>query len=386
MRVIDVREVSVRLEGNVSNAVVSFAGHDVSLVALVSDEIRDGVPVVGLAFDSIGRFAQRGIIRDRLAPRLLAADPETLLALDGLFDPAAVARCTMKNEKPGGHGDRAAAGAAIELACWDLNAKLRGEPAFATIARSFGHTPNSRVSVYAAGGYYYPDDSIAELQDELRGYKRLGFDSFKIKIGGADIAVDQARIEAAIEIAGSGGRLCVDANARFDPFDARRYAKMLEQYALRWFEEPVDPSDFEGLKVVIECYHGAVATGENLFSLSEVTNLLRYGGMRSGTDIFQMDAGLSYGLTEYVKMLSALEQSGFSRAGAYPHGGHLINLHIGIALGLGGCEVYPGVFAPIGGFSPACALEDGFAHPSDAPGFGLEEKPELRRWIDELVA
>ena len=203
------------------------------------------------------------------------------------------------------------------------------------------------MSVYAAGGYYYSDDSIAELQDELRSYKRLGFNSFKIKIGGADIAVDQARIEAAIEIAGSGGRLCVDANARFDAFDARRYAKMLEPYELRWFEEPVDPSDFEGLKAVIECYHGAVATGENLFSLSDVTNLLRYGGMRSGTDIFQMDAGLSYGLTEYVKMLIALEQSGFSRSDAYPHGGHRINLHIGVALGLGGCEVYPGVFAPV---------------------------------------
>ena len=386
MRIIDVREVSIPLEGNVANAVVSFADHDVSLVALVSDELRGGVPVVGLAFDSIGRFAQRGIICERLAPRLLAADPDTLLGPDGVFDPAAVARCTMKNEKPGGHGDRAPAGAAIELACWDLNAKVHGEPAFATIARSFDRTPNSRVGVYAAGGYYYPGDSLAELQDELRAYERLGFDAFKIKIGGADIVVDQARIEAALEIAGSGNQLCVDANARFDPFDACRYARMLSQYELRWFEEPVDPADFEGLKAVIECYHGAVATGENLFSVFDVTNLLRYGGMRRGLDIFQMDAGLSYGLTEYVKMLTALEQSGFTRSVAYPHGGHLINLHIGAALGLGGCEVYPGVFAPFGGFSPACTLEDGFAAPSDAPGFGLEEKPELRSWIDALIA
>lgn len=74
-------------------------------------------------------------------------------------------------------------------------------------------------------------------------------------------------------------------------------------------------------------YDGAVATGENLFSTQDVTNLVRYGDMRPGRDVFQMDAGLSYGLSEYARMLDVLENNGFERRFAFPHGGHLLNLH-----------------------------------------------------------
>ena len=83
MKIVDIRELSVPLEGDVANAVVSFAEHDVSLVAVVSDVVRNGKPVIGLAFNSIGRFAQRGILCDRIIPRLRAAQPKNLLADDG---------------------------------------------------------------------------------------------------------------------------------------------------------------------------------------------------------------------------------------------------------------------------------------------------------------
>ena len=79
-----------------------------------------------------------------------------------------------------------AAAAALELACWDLNAKLNDEPAYATIARHFGREPVPAVAVYAAGGYYYyPDRGINGLRDEMRGYLDLGYDAVKMKIGGA---------------------------------------------------------------------------------------------------------------------------------------------------------------------------------------------------------
>ena len=114
-------------------------------------------------------------------------------------------------------------------------------------------------------------------------------------------------------------------------------------------------------------------------------NLLNYGGMRPGRDIFQMDAGLSYGLTEYLAIIDLLEARGFDRAQVFPHGGHLINLHIVAGLGLGGCEAYPGVFRPFGGYSDACPVADGTVRPSDAPGFGLEEKPDLAAAIRQLL-
>ena len=383
----EIRERSVELTGTPANAVVSFTGHTVSLVALVGD--RNGKPGVGVAFDSIGRFAQSGILRDRMIPRVLAAPPDALLDDAGRIDPAAVLACALRDEKPGGHGDRAAAAAALELACWDLNAKLDDEPAYATIARHFGREPAATVPVYAAGGYYYPHypgPGLDALRDEMRGYLDLGYDAVKMKIGGAPLPEDLARIEAVIDIVGDAGRVAVDANGRFDRPTATQWAAVLTPYGLRWYEEPGDPLDFELNRAVTACYDGAVATGENLFSVPDVTNLARYAGMRPGRDVFQMDAGLSYGLTEYARMLEVLEAHGFDRRFAFPHGGHLINLHIAAGLGLGGCESYPEVFQPFGGYSDGCALAEGRIAPTDAPGFGLEQKPGLTELITELTA
>ncbi len=387
MRITDVQELTVPLEGNIANALVSFADHTVSLVAITVDAVRNGKPVIGYAFDSIGRYAQGGILRDRMLPRLCAADPASLLSQDGAtLDPAKVLAAVMRNEKPGGHGDRAAAAGALELAIWDLNAKLADEPACVTITRAHGRPAGQDgTSVYAAGGYYYPPGSGHTLTDELRSYQALGFDAFKMKIGGAALPVDLARIEEALSVAGSGAKLAVDANGRFTLDEALAYAAALTPYELRWYEEAGDPLDYALNRRVAEQYGGAMATGENLFSLPDTSNLVRFGGMRAGKDIFQMDPGLAYGLTEYARMLSVLEAHGYDRAQCFPHGGHLINLHIAVGLGLGGCEAYPGVFQPFGGYPAACALGAGRVRTTDAPGFGLEQKPELQPFLAQLT-
>ena len=393
MRITQIIETPVRLRGEVANALVDFSRHTVSLVAVISDQIRDGKPVVGVAFNSIGRFAQGGILADRMIPRVLRADPDSLLDDAGRIDPARVLGVALADEKPGGHGDRAGAAAALELACWDLNAKLADEPAYRTIATYFGRdTTPAAVPVYAAGGYYYPGSDLGDsaagldrLRTEIRGYLDMGYDAVKMKIGGASTGEDLARIETVIDIVGSGARVAVDANGRFEQTAAVQWAQALKPYGLRWYEEPGDPLDYALNAAVISGYDGAVATGENLFSVHDVTNLVRYGGMRPGIDIFQMDAGLSYGLTEYARMIEVLEVHGFDRRCAFPHGGHLINLHIVVALGLGGCESYPGVFAPFGGYAPDCVLAEGTIAPTDAPGFGLEEKPDLAAVIADLV-
>jgi L-alanine-DL-glutamate epimerase-like enolase superfamily enzyme len=264
---------------------------------------------------------------------------------------------------------------------------LRDEPAHVTIARHFGRSSRARgVPVYAAGGYYYPGDGASRLRDEIRSYRDMGFTAFKMKIGGASLAEDLMRIEAALDIAGSGASLSVDANGRFDGATALAYAEALAPYKLRWFEEIGDPLDYELNRQIIEAYDGPVATGENLFSSADVTNLVRYGGMRPGRDVFQMDAGLSYGLTEYGRMLAVLETHGYDRSFAHPHGGHLINLHIAAGLELGGCEAYPGVFQPFGGYAPGCGIGGGEVCPTDAPGFGLEQKAGLLEVIARLGA
>lgn len=388
MRITEVRELAVPLEGGVANAVVSFADHTVSLVALISDVMRGGRPVVGIAFNSIGRFAQGGILRDRMIPRLLDATPDTLLDSSGRrFDPAKVLAAILRNEKPGGHGDRAGAAAAIEQAVWDLNGKLADEPAYVMIARAAGRAPaEGPVEVYTGGGYYYAPGSGQTLEQEFQRYRDMGFQRFKMKIGGASLGQDMKRVEEALRVAGSGQQLMVDANGRFDRLTALAYARELEPLDLRWFEEIGDPLDYQLNAEVIAAYGGAVATGENLFSAVDTLNLVRFGGMRPGRDFFQMDPGLSYGITEYLRILQTLESHGFDRRHAIPHGGHLINLHVVVGLGLGSCEAYPGVFQPFGGYSPQAEVRDGRAWPGEAPGFGLEEKSELAPWIRRLLA
>lgn len=385
MKITDILTLNVKLEGAISNAVVSFDDHDVSLVAVVSDVLRNGRPVTGIGFNSIGRYAQRGILMDRIRPRVLAAAPDSLLT-EGRLDPAKVYAAAMKNEKPGGHGDRASAVGALELAVWDLNAKLADRPAYAEIAGAAGRPIEvSAAPVYAAGGYYYPAGAGMTLKDELQGYRDLGFDAFKMKVGGAPEAEDLKRIEQALDLAGSGSRLAVDANGRFTLPEGLAFGRRIEGYGLRWYEEIGDPLDFATNQAMAHNYPGPIATGENLFSVQDVRNLLTFGGMRPGRDIFQMDAGLSYGLTEYMKIIDLVESRGFDRAQVFPHGGHLINLHIVAGLGLGGCEAYPGVFRPFGGYSSTCPIVDGTVRPSDAPGFGLEEKPDLAAAIAQLL-
>ena len=387
MRITAIYEKSINLQGNIANAVVNFASHTSSLVAVVSDQVRNGKSVAGVAFNSIGRFAQSGILRDRMIPRLLSAKPESLLnAEKTAFDPYAVVRTIMANEKPGGHGDRAGAVAALELAIWDLNAKLAEEPAYVQIARMLDQTPQLGGSpVYAAGGYYYPDDSLSRLRNEIMSYRNQGYTAFKIKIGGASLADDLARIEVAIDVAGGANAVAVDANGRFDLATAKAYGGALANYDLRWYEEPGDPLDYALMANLSQTYAGAIATGENLFSALDTKNLTQFAGLRPAQDILQMDPGLAYGLTEYQQILKVAAASGFVRAQCIPHGGHLINLHIATALGLGGCEAYPGVFQPFGGYSPQCILVDGCVRPSDAPGFGLEQKPELAPFIATLL-
>ncbi|KCZ48029.1 enolase C-terminal domain-like protein [Hyphomonas pacifica] len=386
MKIVEVRELAVRMTGHIANAVVDFSRHDISLVAVISDVIRNGKPVTGLAFNSIGRFAQSGIIRDRLIPRIMSATPEAYTDSTGELSPAALKKVMMRDEKPGGHGDRASAIAAIELAAWDLCAKLADAPAYSVIAQHFDRTAADTVSVYAAGGYYYPNDGTERLRDELKSYQDMGFTKFKVKVGGVSARDDIARLETAIQQAGSGQNISVDANGRFDLESAITLGQMLKPYGLRWYEEAGDPLDYDLNRQVIEAYQAPVATGENLFSALDVQNLLRHGGMRPGIDVFQMDAGLSYGLTEYADMIALMEAHGFDRAMAYPHGGHLLNLHIVAALNLGGCEAYPSVFQPFGGYLPDLEIREGMIGLPDHPGFGLEAKPELLPHIEKLIA
>lgn len=137
---------------------------------------------------------------------------------------------------------------------------------------------------------------------------------------------------------GAGDSLAVDANGRFDLETAKAYGKAMAPFNLKWYEEAGDPLDYLLQKELSDDYpaNQSMATGENLFSMQDARNLIRYGGMHPGTDILQFDPALSYGLVEYLRTIDMLETNGWSRTDCVPHGGHLFALHIAAGLGLGG--------------------------------------------------
>ncbi|GAB3262674.1 enolase-like domain-containing protein [Arthrobacter pigmenti] len=381
MRITDIKVSEVPLDTDISNAVINFAKMTVSMVAVYTDKVVDGEPVVGYGFHSNGRYAQSGLLETRLLPRLKAASNEELLdAETGLIDPVAVRQVAMRNEKPGGHGDRAVAVGTLDMAMWDAAAKAAGQPLYRLLHDRFspGAPIPETVSVYAAGGYYRDGGDVSALQQEIKDYLSLGYKDVKMKIGGAPLDADVERIEAVLDILPDDSRLAVDANGRFGLRTALDYAAALENYDLVWYEEPCDPLDYQTHAAIASEYSGVLATGENLFSVSEVRNMARHGGLRPGQDVLQMDPCLSYGVSEFVSMLEVLDAHGWKPDRCYPHGGHQYNLSISAAFGLGGCESYPRVFEPFGGFADETPITNGQVRLPDAPGIGIEHKSALR--------
>jgi D(-)-tartrate dehydratase len=382
MRIVEIRERTAPISSPIANAFIDFSKMTLSLVAVVTDVVRDGRRVVGYGFNSNGRYGQGSLMRERFIPRVMEAEPSTLVTDAGdNIDPHKVWATMFRNEKPGGHGERSVAMGTIDMALWDAHAKIAGKPLFRLLAERYGTKANPKVFVYAAGGYYYPGKGLEGLRAEMQGYLDRGYSVVKMKIGGAPLAEDRKRIEAVLGMLPKGAQLAVDANGRFDLATAVEYAKALRDYPLFWYEEAGDPLDYELQAALAEHYPNPMATGENLFSMQDARNLIRYGGMRKDRDWLQFDCALSYGLVEYLRTLGMLKEYGWGWDRCIPHGGHQMSLNIAAGLGLGGNESYPDLFQPYGGFPDGVRVENGYITMPELPGIGFEGKGDL---IEEM--
>jgi len=387
MKILDIREITKPIASPIRNAYIDFSKMTLSLVAVVTDVIRDGQPVIGYGFNSNGRYGQGSLIRERFRPRVMDADPQVLLDTErDNLDPHRIWDCMMTNEKPGGHGERSVAVGTIDMAIWDAVAKIEEKPLYQLLADRYGSgRPQRRIFVYAAGGYYYPGKDNLQLQEEMKRHTDSGYTVVKMKIGGASLAEDLKRIEDVLKILGPGQQLAVDANGRFNLQTAVDYARALSEYKLFWYEEPGDPLDFELQAELAVHYSGSMATGENLFSMQDARNLIRYGGMRPDRDWLQFDCALSYGLVEYLRILEMIKKYSWSPQRCIPHGGHQMSLNIAAGLGLGGNESYPDLFQPYGGFPDGVKVEDGHITLPDLPGIGFEGKSDLHKEMKEIT-
>jgi len=387
MRIVDIRETAILLKSDLKNSSFDFSEMTTSIVAVVTDVVRTGRPVVGFAFNSTGRYACGAPMRERFIPRILRADPSTLLndRSDNL-DPARVLAAMTAREKIGGDAERSIGIGTIEVAVWDAVAKIADQPLHHILAeRHSDGRLSDKVFCYVGGGWYWPGQTIADLQDEMRRHLAAGYTMVKMKVGGLPVVEDCRRIEAVLKVLGGEHRLAVDANGKFDRATALVYAKVLKTFGLKWFEEPCHPLDYALYAEIAAAYDAPLATGENLYSTEDVQNLVRFGGLRADRDFIQVDPPQAYGITQYGKTVAMLEGQGWSRAQLFPHGGNQMSLAIAAGFGLGGAESYPGVFGPFGGFADDAEVENGFITLSNRPGIGFEGQAGLYRLMRQLV-
>jgi D(-)-tartrate dehydratase len=376
MRIVAVRERTVILSSATRNSSISFDGMTASVIAMHTDQRKDGRPLVGLAFDSVGRHGHGGLLRERFIPRLLAADPDEYTDGNGGIDPQRAWSVLMRDEKPGGHGERCGAVGLLDAALWDIAAKAANEPLWRLLAKRHGTAVGTgRIAIYASGGHYRDVDDVAGLGDDVQRAIGQGHRRFKIKIGGAQLADDIKRIEAVLGLLARGMSLAVDANGTFDRAMTMQYLEALKPYPLAWIEEPVHPLDFELHRDIAAHSHLPIATGENLFSRDDARNLIRYAGLHPDRDLLQFDISLSYGIVEYLRILDDVGAHGWRRERCAPHAGHLLALNAVAGLGLGLAEVAMDTSTLFGKLTAGIGVHDGFAAPPNVPGTGFEQIP-----------
>ena len=389
MRIVDIRETAVPLKSTLANSGFNFSEMTTSVVAVITDVKRGGKPVTGFAFNSTGRYACGAQMRARFIPRILKAEPQTLLNDAGdNFAPEKILAAMLQNEKSGGHSERSIGIGTIEVAVWDAMAKIADQPLHVVLAERYnGGKIADKVFCYVGAGWYAPGKTTQDLLDEMRRHLDAGYTMLKMKVGGLPLAEDLARVEAVKAILPQGGTLAVDANSKFFRDDALAYARGLRPFDLRWFEEPCDPLDYALLAEIAGTYDAPLSTGENLYSTQDVENLVRFGGLKPARrDVIQVDPPQAYGIVQYARTLDMLARHRWPRALLFPHGGNQMSLAIAAGFGLGGAESYPGVFGDFGGFADDAKLDDGHLKLSDRPGIGFEGQARLYRIMKDLAA
>jgi L-alanine-DL-glutamate epimerase-like enolase superfamily enzyme len=385
LRIVDIRMRTVPISRFVDSSIPS-GGLTTTLIAVVTDVVRSGKPIVGFGFSSIGRFGQQGLIEERFAPRLRDAAFIDIADETGEnIDPFKAWNVLMKGEKPGGHGERCVAVGTLDMALWDVAAKVADVPLYHHIARLGPKTSVKAVRAYAGGGYYYPRDDVGRLVDEVKRIRDLGYTHFKLKMGSLSLAEDLNRIEAVAKVMSASRNVAADAMNSYGRRGALEAAAALSPFGLWWFEDLCDPLDFGTLADVARRYEGPIAAGEALFSVAEAKLLEQHGGVRKDKDILLFDPVHCYGLPGYLEIVREFERRGWERNRFWPHGGHLFTLHLVQGLGLGGTEVNPFSFQPFGGLTDDALITDGRVCAPDVPGIGFEARTATRRAFADLL-
>lgn len=259
---------------------------------------------------------------------------------------------------------------AVEIALWDAVGRAAGLPVRRLLG---GH--RHEIPAYASGGYYHDGDPLDNVSSELARYGSDGFTRFKIKVGGAPLDVDVARVRTARETIGDGGQLALDANNAWRSSDeALRAANAFAPYDIWWLEEPLMPDDVHGHAELARRAPMAIATGEIEATRWGFAELLR----SDACQIAQPDACVAGGIGEWLKIANTA--ASFGRPVA-PH--WHANLHAQLAACVPNCLAieYFALREDIYNFeaivSNPLQVRNGHAILDETPGIGVDYHPAL---------
>jgi L-alanine-DL-glutamate epimerase-like enolase superfamily enzyme len=333
------------LERPYRNAIVQTTSKAICLVEVDTDEGASGL--------SLASPEERPSVEGPLRAQLLGRSP---------LDAARLWHAMFAGwRKPVAKGDVIAAIGSVDNALWDLRGKILGQPVYRLLGGF-----RDRVPAYAAGGYYEAGKSTTALAAEMARFVEAGYRAVKMKVGGAPLVEDVARVRAAREAVGPNIALMVDANNAWNAAEAIAFGRAIEPYAVSWFEEPCWPDDLTGAAEVCRALDVPVASGEIEYTRWGCRDLIEQGA----ADIIQADPHTAGGLTEWVRIAAIASAHHLPVA---PHGNHFIGAHAVAAVDNGMIvESYARLQAWQDDFFSPMGLEDGELVLPEAPGLGIE--------------
>ncbi len=355
MRITDIRVESFRWPRAkpISNGMHTYTHSGVGLVFVETDE---GTTGIGLGGEKGGEI---GATIERMRDLLIGEDP---IDVERLWHKMWVPKLT------GRRGMTTRGISAIDIALWDLRAKVAGMPLYKMLGGF-----RSRVPTYIAGGYYEDGKGLRELQQEMTEHVEWGAKAVKMKIGAVPMKEDIERVKAVREAIGPDIDLMIDANCAYRWYEAVQLAARVEEYEPFWFEEPIAPDDYEGHKRVAEKTTIPIATGENEYTRYGFRDLIATGCV----PILNADAVILGGVTEFMKVAALAQAHDLDIA---PHGAQEIHIHLVSAIANGLIlEFYPKRMDPMWGkiYTETLTLnDDGTVSPPDIPGIGIEPRYE----------
>jgi L-alanine-DL-glutamate epimerase-like enolase superfamily enzyme len=336
----------------ITNGLHTYTKVTHSVVKLHTDTGLTGVGVGG------GRTGEREFVKS-FSERVVGMDP---------FFSEAIWSTLWSPKMSGRRGYETRALSTIDFAIWDIKAKAAGLPLYALL----GGTRES-IPTYVAGGYYTKDKDLDALADEMLEYVAIGARAVKMKVGAVSPREDAERVKIVREAIGPDVKLMVDANCAYRFYDAIAFGRLVADYDVFWFEEPVQPDDYEGMRRIAEAVPITLASGENEYTKHGFRDLIA----AQAVGILQPDARYTGGVTEFMKIAALGQAHGLAIC---PHGDQQAHLHLMAAIPNGlMIEYYPRELDPTWGQvyqHTAVIGSDGCIPVPTEPGNGCEPNDE----------